>query len=169
MINMTNQFNENFLKLLKTKSTANPKLKTFMDENHIELADKDDSVQGYMTVYYEGHQFVISKSYNNQTALYVNDHNLGVDYKHFNKVDFEHIANVLFARYTRDFNKHQETNRVTKYKQARRMKALEETIVKDYERDIQAYEAEIERKKKAIERCKQTIEAYDEQLEELTK
>ena len=74
-----NTFNKNFLRLLKVKSLDDKrKVLGFINKYDIDLVDKEESSQGYLNVIYKGHDFVISKDYTGQTALYVNTHNLHI-------------------------------------------------------------------------------------------
>lgn len=51
-------FNKNFLRLLKVKNVDDKRVQRFIKKHDIELVDKEESSQGYLNVIYKGYDFV---------------------------------------------------------------------------------------------------------------
>lgn len=161
-----NDFNKNFLRLLKVKNLDDKKrVSGFINKYDIELVDKQESSQGYLNVIYKGHDFVISKDYTGQTALYVNTRNLHVDYKHFKDLDFDNIVQALDKKADRHV-KITET-KTERYNNLKRWKKLDIDILEYHEKDIEKLKEELKRKEKFYENTKKDIEKYDKKINEL--
>lgn len=159
-------FNKNFLRLLKVKNLNDKaRVQGFMNEHNIELVDKEESSQGYLNVIYKGHDFVISKDYTGQTALYVNTHNLQVDYKHFKHLDFDNIVQALDKKIDRHV-KYTET-KTQRYNNLKHWKQLEMNMLERHEKDIKKLKEELKRKEKSYNDTKKDIEKYDKEIAEL--
>lgn len=158
-------FNKNFLRLLKVKNANDKRVQRFIKKHDIELVDKEESSQGYLNVLYKGHDFVISKDYTGQTALYVNTHNLRVDYKHFKHLDFDNIVQALDKKIDRHV-KYTET-KTQRYNNLKRWKQLEMNMLERHEKDIKKLKEELERKEKFYNDTKKDIEKYDKEITEL--
>lgn len=158
-----NNFNKNFLRLLKVKSLDDKRrVLGFINKYDIELVDKEESEQGYLNVIYKGHDFVISKDYTGQTALYVNTHNLHVNYKHFKDLDFDNIVQALDKKVDRHV-KITET-KTQRYNDLKRWKKLDTDILEYHEKDIEKLKEELESKIKFYENTKKGIEKYDREI-----
>ena len=161
-----NNFNKNFLRLLKVKSLDDKRrVLGFINKYDIELVDKQESSQGYLNVIYKGHDFVISKDYTGQTALYVNTHNLHVNYKHFKDLDFNNIVRALDKKADRHV-KYTET-KTQQYNDLKRWQQLDINMLERQERDIEKLKEELESKLKFYEHTKKGIERYDQEITEL--
>lgn len=161
-----NTFNKNFLRLLKVKSLDDKRrVLGFINKYDIELVDKEESEQGYLNVIYKGHDFVISKDYTGQTALYVNTHNLHVNYKHFKDLDFDNIVRALDKKINRHV-KITET-KTQRYNDLKHWKQLEMNMLELHEKDIEKLKEELERKEKFYKNIKKDIEKYDQQISDL--
>lgn len=158
-------FNKNFLRLLKVKNANDKRIQGFINKHNIELVDKEESSQGYLNVIYKGHNFVISKDYTGQTALYVNDHNLRVDYKHFKHLDFNNIVQALDKKVNRHI-KNTET-KTQRYNNLKHWQQLEMNMLELHEKDIKKLKEELERKEKFYEDIKKGIEKYDKEISDL--
>ena len=161
-----NNFNKNFLRLLKVKSLDDKRrVLGFINKYDIELVDKQESSQGYLNVIYKGHDFVISKDYTGQTALYVNTHNLHVNYKHFKDLDFDNIVQALDKKADRHA-KITET-KTERYNNLKRWQQLDVNMLERQERDIEKLKEELKRKEKFYNDIKKDIEKYDEEISNL--
>lgn len=160
-----NNFNKNFLRLLKVKNVNDKRVQGFIKKYDIELIDKEESTQGYVNVLYKGHDFVISKDYTGQTALYVNTHNLQVDYKHFKHLDFDNIVQALDKKIDRHV-KYTET-KTQRYNDLKRYKQMEMNMLEFHEKDIKKLKEELERKENSYNKTKESIEKYDKEIAEL--
>lgn len=160
-----NNFNKNFLRLLKVKNVNDKRVQGFIKKYDIELIDKEESSQGYVNVLYKGHDFVISKDYTGQTALYVNKHNLQVDYKHFKHLDFDNIVQALNKKINRHV-KYTET-KTQRYNDLKRFKQMEISMLEFHEKDIKKLKEELERKEKCYNDTKKDIEKYNKEIAEL--
>ena len=161
-----NNFNKNFLRLLKVKSLDDKrKVLGFINKYDIDLVDKEESSQGYLNVIYKGHDFVISKDYTGQTALYVNTHNLHVNYKHFKDLDFDNIVQALDKKADRHA-KITET-KTQRYNNLKYWKQSKTDILGYHEKDIEKLKEELKRKEKFYNDIKKDIEKYDEEITEL--
>ena len=158
-------FNKNFLRLLKVKNLDDKRVQDFINKHDIELVDKQESSQGYLNVIYKGYDFVISKDYTGQTALYVNGHNLRVDYKHFKNLDFDNIVQALDKKINRHI-KYTET-KTQRYNNLKHWKQLETSILECYEKDIEKLKEELERTQKIYNDKVKKIEDYDKKITEL--
>lgn len=160
-----NDFNKNFLRLLKVKNENDKRVQGFINKHDIELVDKQESSQGYLNVIYKGHDFVISKDYTGQTALYVNTHNLHVNYKHFKDLDFDNIVQALDKKADRHV-KITET-KTERYNDLKRWKQLDVNMLERQERDIKKLKEDLESKLKFYEHTKKGIEKYDKEIADL--
>ena len=160
-----NDFNKNFLRLLKVKNANDKRVLGFINKYDIELVDKQESSQGYLNVIYKGHDFVISKDYTGQTALYVNTRNLHVDYKHFKHLDFDNIVQALDKKANRHA-KIRET-KTQRYNNLKYWKQSKTDILGYHEKDIEKLKEELERKQKFYNDIKKDIEKYDKKISEL--
>lgn len=160
-----NDFNKNFLRLLKVKNVNDKRIVGFINKYDIELVNKQESSQGYLNVIYKGHDFVISKDYTGQTALYVNTRNLRVDYKHFKDLDFDNIVQVLDKKLDRCI-KHKET-KTQQYNNLKYWQQIEMSMLERHEKDIEKLKEELELKLKFYEDTKKKITKYDDEIAEL--
>ena len=160
-----NDFNKNFLRLLKVKNENDKRVQGFINKHDIELVDKQESSQGYLNVIYKGHDFVISKDYTGQTALYVNTHNLHVNYKHFKDLDFDNIVQALDKKADRHV-KITET-KTQRYNDLKRWRQLDIDILEYHEKDIKKLKEELKRKEKFYKDIKKGIEKYDREISNL--
>lgn len=160
-----NDFNKNFLRLLKVKNVNDKRIVGFINKYDIELVNKQESSQGYLNVIYKGYDFVISKDYTGQTALYVNGRNLQVDYKHFKDLDFDNIIQALDKKINRHV-KYTET-KTQRYNDLQRFKRMEMSMLECYEKDIEKLKEELERKEKCYNDTKKDIEKYNKEIAEL--
>lgn len=161
-----NTFNKNFLRLLKVKSLDDKRrVLGFINKYDIELVDKQESSQGYLNVIYKGHDFVMSKDYTGQTALYVNTHNLHVNYKHFKDLDFDNIVQALDKKADRHV-KITET-KTQRYNDLKHWQQLDINMLECQERDIEKLKEELESKLKFYENTKKDIEKYDRKISDL--
>ncbi|AWY02904.1 hypothetical protein [Staphylococcus phage VB-SauS-SA2] len=158
-------FNKNFLRLLKVKNVDDKRVQGFIKKHDIELVDKEESSQGYLNVIYKGYDFVISKDYTGQTALYVNTHNLRVDYKHFKHLDFNNIVRALDKKINRHV-KYTET-KTQRYNDLQRFKRMEMSMLECYEKDIEKLKEELERKEKFYNDAKKRITKCNKEIAEL--
>lgn len=158
-------FNKNFLRLLKVKNVNDKRVQGFINKYDIELVDKKESSQGYLNVIYKGHDFVISKDYTGQTALYVNTRNLRVDYKHFKDLDFDNIVQALDKKIDRQV-KITET-KTQRYNNLKYWQQLEISMLERHEKDIEKLKEELERKLKFHEDTKKKITKYNNEMVEL--
>ena len=158
-------FNKNFLRLLKVKNANDKRVQGFIKKYDIELVDKEESSQGYLNVIYKGYNFVISKDYTGQTALYVNTHNLRVDYKHFKHLDFDNIVQALDKKVDRHV-KYTET-KTQRYNNLQRFKRMEINMLECHEKDIEKLKEELKRKENSYNNTKKRIEKYDKEIAEL--
>ncbi|VEV88120.1 hypothetical protein [Staphylococcus phage Stab20] len=166
---MTNNkdFNKNFLRLLKVKNVNDKRVQGFINKHDIKLKDKEESSQGYVNVLYKGYDFVISKDYAGQTALYVNMRNLGVDYKHFKHLDFNNIVKAL-ERKNINHVEYKET-KTQQYKEFKHRQKTEKEILTYYEKDIEKLKEELERTQKIYNDKVKKIENYDKKISRLKK
>ena len=160
-----NDFNKNFLRLLKVKNLDDKRVQGFINKHDIKLVDKQESSQGYLNVIYKGHDFVISKDYTGQTALYVNTHNLHVNYKHFKDLDFDNIVQALDKKADRNV-KITET-KTQRYNNLKYWKQSKIDILGYHEKDIEKLKEELKRKEKFYNDIKKDIEKYDEEISNL--
>lgn len=161
-----NTFNKNFLRLLKVKNLDDKKrVSGFINKYDIELVDKQESSQGYLNVIYKGHDFVISKDYTGQTALYVNTQNLHVEYKHFKDLDFDNIVQALDKKADRHV-KITET-KTERYNNLKRWQQLDVNMLERQEKDIEKLKEDLESKLKFYEHTKKGIEKYDKEIADL--
>ena len=158
-------FNKNFLRLLKVKNVNDKRVQGFINKYDIELVNKQESSQGYLNVIYKGHDFVISKDYTGQTALYVNTRNLHVDYKHFKDLDFDNIVQALDKKLDR-YIKHKGT-KTQQYNNLKYWQQLEINMLEHQEKDIEKLKEELERKLKFYEDTKKKITKYNNEMVEL--
>lgn len=160
-----NEFNKNFLRLLKVKNVNDKRVLGFINKYDIDLVNKQESSQGYLNVIYKGHDFVISKDYTGQTALYVDTRNLRVDYKHFKDLDFDNIVQALDKKINRHV-KITET-KTQRYNNLKYWQQLEMNMLEHQEKDIEKLKEELERKLNFYEDTKKKITKYNNEMVEL--
>ena len=160
-----NDFNKNFLRLLKVKNVNDKRVLGFINKYDIDLVNKQESSQGYLNVIYKGHDFVISKDYTGQTALYVDTRNLRVDYKHFKHLDFDNIVQALDKKIDRQV-KITET-KTQRYNNLKYWQQIEMSMLEHQEKDIEKLKEELERKLNFYEDTKKKITKYNNEIVDL--
>ena len=169
MLKMKNnqEFNKNFLRLLKVKNVNDKRVQGFINAHDIKLEDKEESTQGYVNVLYKGYDFVVSKDYAGQTALYVNGYNLNVDYKNFKHLDFDNIVQALERKNNNRFD--YKKSKTEQYKEFKHRQRTEKQMLGYYEGDIEKLEQELKRLQRVCKDTADKVKSYDRKIAKLFK